>query len=168
MPNKDLNNLNNSQNEELIDDIVGYQFSKSSWTVEEYYKIREDVYHYLHSPEYVNRVTDYEALSSEHKKIVDDVVFDVYERAKRIEPKISRDLISLVIDESPYLISFEHRLKTISGLQRKIIADSKDYNGSYKRAAYNLCDSVRYTIVIPDDEYILKVDEYLHRLENMG
>ncbi len=169
MTNNELNNLNNSQRgEELIDDIVGYEFSKSSWTVEEYYKIRDDVYHYLHSPEYLNRITDYEALSSEHKKIVDDVVRDVYERAKSIEPKISRDLISLVIDERAYLISFEHRLKTIAGLQRKIIADSKDYNGSYKRAAYNICDSVRYTIVIPDDEYILKVDEYLHRLESMG
>ena len=169
MTNDETNKLYSYQDEEIIiDDIIGYEFINNDWTYEKYSKIREDVYHYLHSPEYLKRKTDYKALSFEHKQIVDMVVQEVYERAISIEPHISEDLKNLVINENSKLVSFEHRLKTIASLQRKIIADSKDYNGSYKRAAYNICDSVRYTIVIPDDEYILKVDEYLHRLESMG
>ena len=169
MTNDETNKLYSYQDEEIIiDDIIGYEFINNDWTYEKYSKIREDVYHYLHSPEYLKRKTDYKALSFEHKQIVDMVVQEVYERAKSIEPHISEDLKNLVINENSKLVSFEHRLKTIASLQRKIIADSKDYAGSYRRAAYNLADSVRYTIVIPDDEYILKVDEYLHRLESMG
>ena len=35
-------------------------------------------------------------------------------------------------------------------------------------AADMLRDSVRYTIILDDDNYIQKVDEYLHKLQDMG
>lgn len=141
--------------------------SSDDWTVEEYFEIRDDVHEYLNSDDYKMH-SAYESLNSNHKRVVSDYANLVYENSKLIEPSISKDMQTLIEDGEGYLTSFEHRLKTIEGLRRKIIADSKDYNGSYHRAAINLCDSVRYTIVINDEIYTNKVDEYLHKLESMG
>lgn len=139
-----------------------------NWTVDEYFKIRDDVQEYLNSEEYKGHLSTYEVLDDSHKKVVSDYANQVYENAKLIEPMISKDLQNLVLDNEGYLISFNHRLKTIYSLRRKIIADSKDYDGSYHRAAHNICDSVRYTIIIDDNNYIDKVDDYLHKLEDIG
>lgn len=139
----------------------------SNWSVEEYFEIRDDVQEYLNSDTYKNN-SSYQRLNSSHKKVVSNYANLVYENSKLIEPTISRDMQILVSDLDGYLVSFDHRLKTVDSIRRKIIADSKDYNGSYHRAALNLCDSVRYTIVIDDHLYVDKVDDYLHKLEDMG
>lgn len=139
----------------------------SNWSVEEYFEIRDDVQEYLNSDTYKNN-SAYQRLNSNHKKVVSDYANLVYENSKLIEPMISRDMQTLVSDSVGYLESFEHRLKTVTSIRRKIIADSKDYGGSYHRAALNLCDSVRYTVIINDYLYVDTVDDYLHRLEDMG
>lgn len=141
--------------------------SDSNWSVEEYFKIRDDVQDYLNSDTY-KKNSAYQRLNSSHKKVVSDYANLVYENSKLIEPMISHDMQELVSDSEGRLVSLENRLKTIHSLRRKIIADSKDYDGSYHRAALNLCDSVRYTIIIDDHLYVDKVDEYLHNLEAMG
>ncbi len=137
------------------------------WTVEEYLETRRLVDAYLSDPDRLH-ATSYDKLDPRHRKIVASYVDLIYNNSKLIEPSISKDLYDLLKNEKAYLESFEHRLKTIESLRRKVIADSKDYEGSYYRAAHNICDSIRYTIIIEDSIYIEKVDEYLHSLENMG
>lgn len=136
-------------------------------TVDEYLRTREDVSAFLEAKSKSN-ITSFDKLPDErHKKIVLDNAKAVYERSKLIEPSISKDLSILLSEIGGEFKSFDHRIKEIEGLKRKIIADSREYKGSYSRAAHNLCDGVRYTIVIDDLEYVSKVDLFLHKLEEL-
>ena len=88
-------------------------------------------------------------------------------KADLVEPEITKDLLNLQ-GEIGILKGLEHRVKSISSILEKVVSDSLDYNGSFKRAANNINDSVRYTFVIPDELYIEKVDDCLHKLESLG
>ena len=137
-------------------------------TVEEYLKIREDVAVFLEERA-KNNTTSFDRLpTKQHKKIVLKNAELVYEKSKLIEPIITRDLFTLLEEGISEFKSLNHRLKDLEGLKRKIISDSKDYDGSFSDAASNLRDGVRYTIVLPDELYVLKTDEYLHKIEDMG
>ena len=141
---------------------------QSEISVDEYIKIREDVSAFLEEKR-KNKMTSFDKLPDErHKKIVLDNANLVYERSKLVEPSISKDLDNILIEIGGEFKSFEHRIKDIEGIKRKIIADSKEYEGSYSRAAHNICDGVRYTIVLSDDEYVEKANLYLHKLEELG
>ena len=141
---------------------------KPEITVEEYIKIREDVAAFLDEKK-KNRVSSYDRLpDGKHRRIVFNNANKLYNKSKLLEPSISKDLISLLEDGVSELKSFDHRLKDMESIKRKIISDSKDYDGSYQRAADNITDAIRYTFVLPGDEYVSKVDEYLHKLESMG
>lgn len=140
----------------------------SEITIDEYMEIREDVSAFLETKR-KNHVTSYDKLPDErHKKVVLDNAKVVYEKSKLIEPTISKNLDNLLQKIGGEFRGLEHRIKDIEGLKRKIIADSKEYEGSYSRAAHNICDGVRYTIILDDSVYVTKADLYLHRLEELG
>ena len=148
-----------------MSDIV---LDKDTLITDSYYrKIDDDVNAYLNDPK---RVEVYDLLDEKHKESVDECVAETLEAAKRAEQAISMDLNELLpIGGVNRFAEFKKRLKPMDSLRRKIIADSKDYGGSYRRAAHNICDSVRYTIIIGDDDsYVNQVDEYLHNLEDLG
>lgn len=137
-------------------------------TIDEYIKIREDVTTFLEERA-KNNISSYDRLPTDkHRQIVLKNAELVYDRSRLIEPGISKDLSTLIEDGISEFKSLDHRLKDIEGLKRKIISDSKDYEGSFSTAAKNLRDGVRYTIVLPDELYVFKTDEYLHKIEDMG
>ena len=140
----------------------------SEITIDEYLQIREDVACFLE--EKMKRKTcAFDKLPSDkHREIVLNNAIDVYNKSKEIEPFISKDLCNLALSLGGELKSFEHRLKGIESLKRKIIADSKEYEGDYSRAAHNICDGVRYTVVIDDLEYVEIANNYLQELEKKG
>lgn len=89
-------------------------------------------------------------------------------KAFAIEEEVTEDLMSLQ-SEIGVLKGLEHRIKPFDRILEKTVSDSIiDYGGSFKRAANNINDSVRYTFVIPDDKYIENIDKCLHRLEDIG
>ena len=112
-------------------------------------------------------LTYYDNLISSDKMLVLTYAKLVEKRARKAEVEISEDLVSFQ-NEIGTLMGFEHRIKPFNSILEKIISDSHDYDGSYERAAKNINDSVRYTFVIPDSDYILKIDECLHKLEELG
>ena len=137
-------------------------------TVEDYFSIREDVDIYFLSDSYRNKQDEYSKLSDSKKKEVDECSDRVYNNACLIAPGITEDIQSLVSDNEGMLLPLDHTIKTKESLRRKIISDSIDYFGNYSMAAGLLRDSVRYTIILDDSNYTKKVDEYLHKLEEMG
>ena len=106
--------------------------------------------------------------SNTHKIAANNIAKEVYDKAVLIEPEISSVLVGLVEPSLSELKSFEHRIKDYDSLKRKIISDSKKFDGSYRRAADKIFDAVRYTIVIPDDLFVIKAEEYLRKLESNG
>jgi len=141
---------------------------KDEITVSEYSRIRQEISEYLDEKKFKKIPSSFDKLPDNHQQVVTDYANLIYEKAKILEPSISRDLNELISDGNAYFTSFEHRLKTLHSLKRKIIADSKDYNGSYYRASHNICDSIRYTLLIEDNSYVVVVNDYLHNLEEMG
>ena len=122
---------------------------------------------YLKKREEKEYPTDFDSLTSIDKLLALMYSELVKKKALAIEEDITHDLISLQ-SEIGILKGLEHRIKPFSSILEKTVADSHDYNGSYERASKNINDSVRYTFVIPDDIYIEKIDECLHRLEEIG
>ena len=137
-------------------------------TVEDYFSIREDVDIYFTSDSYRGKEDAYSKLSSDKKKEVDMCSDRVYNNACLTAPSITEDIKTLVSDNIGKLIPLDHTIKTKESLRRKIISDSVDYFGDYSTAADMLRDSVRYTIILDEDIYTQKVDEYLHKLQEMG
>ena len=122
---------------------------------------------YLREKEEKEYPTDFDKLIPSDKLLVLTNSMLVNKKALKIAPEITEDLLSIQ-DEIGTLKGLEHRVKSFSRIVEKTVADSIDYRGSYNRAAKNINDSVRFTFVIPDDVYIFKVDECLHKLEDMG
>jgi len=137
-------------------------------SLDDYLRIRQEVTTYLDEQEFKKLPTTFDKLDSKHKEVVSNYADLVYQNAKLIEPEISKDLSTLLEDGNAKFTSFEHRLKTVDSIRRKIIADSSDYKGSYYRAMDNICDSVRYTFIIEDEMYVSQIEKYLRELEDMG
>lgn len=134
-------------------------------TMEEYFTTREEVETYIQdNPN--SEISEFDKLSDENKIRVLSCINLVYENACLIEPSITSDVIELVNKTEGKLIPLNNTIKGKNSLKRKIIADSVNYN--YEIAARKIRDSVRYTIIIEDDIYVEKVDDYLHKLEEMG
>ena len=139
-------------------------------TEEECLSIKRDVEEYLRSKQNKEQDSSYDLLNDRDKILVLTYARLLSKKAEVMEPAITKDLKDLELDGIGKLASLEHRRKPITSIIEKIIADSKSerYQGSYQRAANNICDTVRYTFVIPDDIYTEKLDECLHMLEDMG
>lgn len=111
--------------------------------------------------------TDFDLLTSTDKLLALTYAKLVRKKALAIEGEITSDLINIQSDIG-ILKGLEYRVKPFESILEKTVADSVDYNGSFERASKNINDSVRYTFVIPDIEYISKVDSCLHKLEDLG
>lgn len=145
--------------------ILSFESDYRDITLEDYFALREEVETYFSSS---NRKDVFRSLNQEQKEEVMKCADFVYNNACLIAPFITDDIKLLVSDLEGILVPLDNTIKGKTSLYRKIIADSVDYKGNYQIAAKRLRDSVRYTIIIEDSIYIKKVDEYLHKLEDMG
>ena len=125
------------------------------------------VHNYLKKREEKEYLTDYDKLSATDKLRVLACSRLSKLRAETIGVEVTSDIIDLESDIGE-LKGLEHRIKPFASIVEKTVSDSIDYNGSYERAARNINDTLRFTFVIPDNLYIDKIDECLHKLESMG
>lgn len=93
-------------------------------------------------------------------------------RAREIEPKLTRDMQRIAERVGGELRGLNFRLKTEESLTRKIEADAKDKypndpNGMAKAAA-EISDANRYTMVASQDAYTDSVDNALTEMTNIG
>lgn len=72
---------------------------------------------------------------------------EIFNKASKIEPKITNDVVSAVSDSGCKMYGLEHRLKQPTSMAGKIASDAKEKNISYKEAANGIKDSIRYTSV---------------------
>ncbi len=147
---------------------------------ERHARIRRFIDEYVYSPEFKEESSGFDELSEEDKEIVTKWANRIHERALNFAPSITNCLLRM-LDPGVELLGYRfengtifhkednHTVKSINSLKRKIIADATlDYNGDYNEAGANIRDGLRYTIIIPREIYLEKVDEYLHKLEDMG
>ena len=85
-----------------------------------------------------------------------------------IEPKITKDVVSSVSNSGCKMYGLEYRLKQPTSLAGKIASDAKEKNISYKEAASEIRDSIRYTSVSSTKDFVKNYNAIKNDLENKG
>lgn len=99
----------------------------------------------------------------QHSKSISN---SIHEKAKAIEPKITKDVTSAAKATSGKMYGLEHRLKTEESIDRKINTDSKEKGIDLFEAASNLKDAVRYTLVSSDNDFVKNYNIFKKQLQN--
>lgn len=92
----------------------------------------------------------------------------LYYKAKSVEPKITKDVQSVVTGTTAKMYGLEHRLKTKESLQRKIETDAFNDNISLNDSASKIKDAVRYTAMSEDKDFTKNYFRIKQNLENKG
>lgn len=82
----------------------------------------------------------------------------IFQRAQQVEGKVSHDMQSLADQQGGKLEGFQYRLKTEESIARKLKLKNKT----------SISDSLRYTIVLPDDLYAIQVQTILDAMKAKG
>lgn len=92
----------------------------------------------------------------------------IFDRSSKIEPKITNDVISAVSNSGCKMYGLEYRLKQPTSMAGKIASDAKEKNISYKEAANNIKDSIRYTSVSNTKDFVKNYFAIKTDLEKKG
>ena len=87
------------------------------------------------------------------QKEADQYAAKLYAAAAKEEPYITALLRSLESDKA-HLEGLENRLKTVESTSRKILTDAHDMEISVAEASKSINDSLRYTFIIEDSDYV--------------
>lgn len=75
-------------------------------------------------------------------------------RAHKREPTITKDVKKAAFNSGSRMYGLEHKLKTKQSLERKIHTDAVEKGISEREAAMKIKDSVRYTTISEDNEFV--------------
>jgi hypothetical protein len=92
----------------------------------------------------------------------------LYYKAKLVEPKITKDVRSVISGTTAKMYGLAHRLKTKESLQRKIETDALNDNMSLNDSASKIKDAVRYTAMSEDKDFTKNYFQIKNNLENKG
>lgn len=93
---------------------------------------------------------------------------EIFNRAYKIEPKITNDVVSAVSNSGCKMYGLEYRLKQPTSIAGKIASDAKEKNISYNEAANNIKDSIRYTSVSDTKTFVKNYNAIKTNLESKG
>lgn len=93
---------------------------------------------------------------------------EIFNRASKIEPKITNDVISAVSNSGCKMYGLEYRLKQPTSIAGKIASDAKEKNISYKETANGIKDSIRYTSVSDTKTFVKNYNAIKANLESKG
>ncbi len=93
----------------------------------------------------------------------------VYEKATRLEPQITKQVQDLATANGAELIGLKNRLKTVESLERKIGDKARDeFGGDNEAAAADIGDSIRYTMQLDEQNYAGGVKNTIDVLNQEG
>lgn len=107
-------------------------------------------------------------VSSKDAKICAGLANEIFDRSSKIEPKITKDVISSVSNSGCKMYGLEYRLKQPTSLAGKIASDAKEKNVNYKEAASGIKDSIRYTSISNTKDFVKNYNVIKTDLENKG
>ena len=92
---------------------------------------------------------------------------DIFDKSSKIEPKITKDVISSINNTSAKMYGLEYRIKQPNSIAAKIGADAKEKNISLKEAS-KIKDSIRYTAISPENTFVKDYFKIKSSLQNKG
>ena len=92
----------------------------------------------------------------------------IFDRASKVEPKITNDVVSAVSNSGCKMYGTKHRHKQPTSMAGKIASDAKEKNVSYKEAANSIKDSIRYTSVSNTNDFVKNYNTIKTDLKSKG
>lgn len=86
----------------------------------------------------------------------------------KAEPKITRDIVSAVASTGGKMYGLDNRIKQTNSLAAKIGSDAKEDGISFERAASGIKDSIRYTALSTDKQFVNSYNSIKKSLESKG
>ena len=91
-----------------------------------------------------------------------------FNEASRLEPKITRDVVSSVDNSGGKMYGLENRLKQPSSIAGKIGSDSKDKHITFSDACSEIKDVIRYTAVSSNKNFVKNYNRIKKSLNEKG
>ena len=91
-----------------------------------------------------------------------------FTEALKLEPQITKDVVSAVSNSKSKMYGLEFRLKQPTSLAAKIGADSKEKNISFEDASKGIRDAIRYTAVSDTKNFVNNYNSIKKSLEDKG
>ena len=101
-------------------------------------------------------------------QICADLANKIFDKAAKVEPKITEDVVTSVDNSGSKMYGLEYRLKQPTSIAGKIAADAKEKGISYKEAASEIKDSIRYTSVSDTKDFVNNYTSIKNILRNKG
>ena len=92
----------------------------------------------------------------------------VYARASKNEPEITKDIVGSVSQSGAKMYGLQYRLKQPTSIAGKIASDSKEDGVSFVESSRGIKDSVRYTAVSSNDNFVRNYKSIKSNLESKG
>lgn len=92
----------------------------------------------------------------------------IHQKAVKSEPKITKDVSSVIKRSGAKIYGLKNRLKTEESLKRKIRTDSKQKEVSLSKSAGSIKDAVRYTAVLDEANFVDEYNSIKESLEGKG
>lgn len=108
------------------------------------------------------------SLSTTEAKQCAALATTLYEKASKIEPKLTADVIHSVSSSGGKMYGLDYRLKQPTSIAAKIGSDAKEDGISFTSAAKNLKDIVRYTSVTSERNFVDSYNKTKTSLEEKG
>lgn len=93
---------------------------------------------------------------------------NIFAKASAAEPQITNDVVSAVAANSGQMYGLSHRMKQTTSMAGKISADAKEDGISIEAAASKIKDSVRYTAIFEDGDFVAGYNSVKSELEAKG
>lgn len=107
-------------------------------------------------------------LTPTEKRMINEMTKDIETHAQGTEVKVSAIMKSLQ-EEKVKLVGFDNRFKSTENISRSLIKVINEFpHITIEEAILSICDALRYTLVIDEDEYQEKVLEKIQILKNLG
>ena len=92
----------------------------------------------------------------------------IYEKAKKEEPAITKDLSEALDKSGSSFYGIEHKLKTKESIKRKIETDAQEKGLTIADSAQSIKDAVRYTAMSDDDNFVNSYNSIKKSLQDKG
>lgn len=101
---------------------------------------------------------------NKEKKKIEQYADKLYNEAKTKEPKIT----NAVKASANKLYGLEHKLKTKESIKRKLDKESTEENKSIKDTANNIKDTVRYTTISNNNNFVKDYNDFKSKMSDKG
>lgn len=141
-------------------------FKRASRAVKE--KASNKIMPFIKAPMNLDTVRKRGDISEEEAGICAKIANRLFNRVSKIEPKITKDVVSAVDDSGCTMYGLDKRLKQPTSIASKIGANAKEDNISFEEAGETIKDAIRYTSVSDDSGFVVNYNNIKNALSNKG